>query len=336
VTISERDWELLAADQHASGTTSRRIYPHSPYDMFIAVRHPGGCRMVTLQVPRQDADAAVRRIRTLPCTRGIEMQLQPGGHAVGELRVVLTDPSLRDVFNPLVDDIACAVQQAATPPDAVLAAVSRFEHWRRMMEKLAETGLAPESRRGLFGELEILRSVLIPVMHPAGAVSAWTGPLAAHQDFQLPSAAIEVKTSSGKEPQRIVIASERELDAPGVPVLILAHLSLDERRGGTGESLNTAIDRTRQLLGSADAVTLMDSLLARAGYLSHQRHLYDEPRYTIRGQSFWHVTGDFPRITEADLRPGVGDCRYHITAAGHDQYVMTGQQVAAAITAGIP
>ena len=48
-------------------------------------------------------------------------------------------------------------------------------------------------------------------------------------------------------------------------------------------------------------------------------------------QRFWHVTGNFPRITEADLRPGVGDCRYRISTAGLDQYLMTADQVSAII-----
>ena len=37
------------------------------------------------------------------------------------------------------------------------------------------------------------------------------------------------------------------------------------------------------------------------------------PGTPFADSSFWHVAGDFPRITEADLRPGVGDCRYRIS-----------------------
>jgi hypothetical protein len=75
----------------------------------------------------------------------------------------------------------------------------------------------------------------------------------------------------------------------------------------------------------------MDDMLARAGYLRQHRALYDEPRYTVRKQSFWRVTEDFPRITEGDLRAGVGDCRYHISTAGLERFLMTPEQVAAAI-----
>ena len=334
MTITEHDWERLEADRHARGVTVRRVYPESVYDIFIAVRHPDGCRMLTLRVPPHDADEALRRLRALPRTRGLEMQLARLADDGSELRVVLTDGSLREVFNPLAGDIAAAARQAPGPAAAVLAAAGRFEHWRRMLERLDGTGLTPEARRGLFGELSILRGHLLPALPAAQAVAAWTGPAAAHQDFQLPGAAIEVKTSSGKEPQTLVISSERELDPHGAAWLVLAGLSLDERRGGSGESLNAAVSAVRDAVTDPAARSLLDDLLVRAGYLQSQRDLYDEPRYTVRRERFWHVTGNFPRITEADLRPGVGNCRYHIATAGLDEYLMTARQVAAAITAG--
>ena len=56
----------------------------------------------------------------------------------------------------------------------------------------------------------------------------------------------------------------------------------------------------------------------------------------MRKQRFWHVTGDFPRITEADLRPGVGDCQYRISAAGLDQYACLPEDVLAAVKEGSP
>lgn len=336
MTITEHDWERLEADRHAEGITVRRIYPGSAHDMFIAVRHPGNCRMLILRVPPQDADIAVRALRALPRTRGLEIELARLADDGSELRVVLTDGSLREVFSPLAGDIAAAAQQAPDPAAAVVAAVSRFEHWRRMLEKLADTGLTPEARRGLFGELSVLRGHLLPAMPHADAVAAWTGPAAANQDFQLPGAAIEVKTSAGKEPQSMVISNERELDPRGTPRLLLACLSLDERRGGSGESLNTAVARARAAVAEAPARSMLDDLLVRAGYLESQRGLYDEPRYTVRKECFWHVTGDFPRITESDLRPGVGDCKYRISTAGLDQYLITAEQVSAVISGGSP
>ncbi len=184
--ITEQDWDQLEADRHADGTTVRRVYPGSPHDIFIAVQHPDGRRMLTLRIGKQAASGALLRLHSLPRTRGLEMQFAAVDDGSSELRVLLTADDLREVFNPLASDIASTAQAATGPVEAVLAAADRFEHWRRMLQSIAETGLTPESRRGLFGELTILRDHLLPVMPSVDAVRAWTGPAAANQDFQLP------------------------------------------------------------------------------------------------------------------------------------------------------
>jgi Putative PD-(D/E)XK family member, (DUF4420) len=334
--ITERDWTQLESDWHSSGITVRRVFPQSPHEIFIAVRHPDGSRMLTFTVAAQTISDVLRLIHELPRTRGIEMQFARLDNTTGELRVILTDISLREVFSPLASDIAAMAHVEPDAVEAVLAAVSRFEHWRQMLQSLAASGLTLQSRRGLVGELTFLRNHLLATLPADKAVGAWTGPTGAHQDFQLPHTAIEVKTSSAKEPQTLVISSERELDDSGIGYLILAYFSLDERRGGSGESLNTIVDRTRDLITDLAAREILDSLLARVGYLRQQRSFYDEPRYTVRKQRFWRVTGDFPRITEADLRPGVGDCEYRISVSGLDQYTLHAEDLLSAVMEGSP
>ena len=205
-----------------------------------------------------------------------------------------------------------------------------------MLQSLGDSGLPAQERRGLFGELTFLCDHLLAALSAGDAARCWTGPTGAHQDFQLPQGAVEVKTSSSKEPQTIAISSERELDDTGTGPLVLAHFSLDERRGGNGESLNSIIDRTRATLSDAVAIEIFNSKLIRIGYLTEQRHLYEEPRYTIRRQRFWHVTGDFPRITEADLRQGVGDCEYRISITGLEEYLVAAEEVLSTVMEGSP
>jgi hypothetical protein len=332
--IAEQDWAQLESDPHSHGVTVRRVYPEAARDIFIGVRHPGGTRMLTIRVTTHAAAEAVRQFRELPRTRGIELHFARLDGQSSELRVLLTNPALSEVFNPLASDIAGTAHSEPDDDKTVRSAIERFEHWRQMLQSITSSGLSTSNRRGLFGELSLLRDLLLASLPQGDAVRAWTGPTGAHQDFQFDQAAIEVKTSTGKEPQTLVINSERELDDTGIGCLILAHYSLDERLGGTGESLNSLADRSRILVTNAAARELLDSLLVRYGYLSDQRSLYDEPRYTIRRQRFWRVGGSFPRITEADLRPGVGDCEYRIVVAGLDQYVLSDKDVHAVVMGG--
>jgi hypothetical protein len=324
----------LESDPHSHGVTVRRVFPDAARDIFIGVRHPGGTRMLTIKVTTHAAAEAVRQFRELPRTRGIELSFARLDGQSTELRVLLTNPTLGEVFNPLASDIADTAHSEPDDNKTVRAAMERFEHWRQMLQSVTSSGLSASYRRGLFGELSLLCDLLLVSLPQGDAVRAWTGPTGAHQDFQLDQAAIEVKTSTGKEPQTLVINSERELDDTGIGCLILAHYSLDERQGGTGESLNSIVDRSRALVTNAGVREILDSLLVRYGYLSDQRSFYDEPRYTVRRRRFWRVAGSFPRITEADLRPGVGDCEYRIVVAGLEQYVFSDKDVRSVVMDG--
>jgi len=255
------------------------------------------------------------------------MQFSPAATGMRDLQVILTASSGREVFNPLITDIAAAAAAAQTADDLIDLAIGRFEHWRRLLEAIHDSGLSAEGRRGLYGELCVLRDIVIPSLPDVAAIESWTGPLGADQDFQLPGTAIEVKTGMAKSPQTLVIANERQLDDTGVLHLVLAHLWVDERRGGQGESLNRIVRDIRTCLGSILDHQVFDDLLVTAGYLNEQANLYDEPRYTVRERTFWRVEGDFPRIVRADLREGVGDCRYRISPVRLDSYRIPAEDV---------
>lgn len=143
-----------------------------------------------------------------------------------------------------------------------------------------------------------------------------------------------MKTTTGRGPQDVHIASERQLDDTGVENLFLVHLSVDERSGGNGESLIDIVDAMRREFDANGLATQFEDLVMRAGFLTHHRNLYNDCRYTVRDQHLWQVRDDFPRVTERDLRPGVGDCQYRISTTGLDRFEVTPSQLAA--TLGTP
>jgi putative PD-(D/E)XK family protein DUF4420 len=324
--ITEGDWSDLEAGDLEYGVVTKRLLPHSGHDLHLAVQRPANRRMLLLRVPAAVAEAFVRRHGELPQTQGILLAFTSAVDGHRDLQMALTTPDRAEVFNPLIADVADAAGTATGSAGALGAAVERFERWRRLLQSIADTGLSVKARRGLFGELAVLRDHLMPELPDTQAVQAWTGPNDANQDFQLPSVAIEVKTGSGMQPRSIIIANERQLDATGAGRLLLIHLALDERRGGSGESLNTVVDSLRASL-SPGPCSMFDELLIRVGFLPADRALYEEPRYTVRAKAFWNVTGEFPRIVETDLRPGVSQCRYQISTVGLDRYAVPAEEL---------
>ncbi|MEV7389322.1 PD-(D/E)XK motif protein [Streptomyces sp. NPDC091215] len=321
MTITESDWiELEDAPQATSGRSMRRIHARSPHDIFLSVSHPGRRRMLVFQADATAAEGVVRSLGRLPQTAGLELSLTSLSRHQYELQVLLTADDLREVFTPLVTDIAAAAKDEPTSLEALTAVVSRFGHWQNLLRSVGRDGLGAEARRGLFGEILVLRDQVVTSLPQSEAVAAWTGPTGANQDFQCASVAIEVKTTMARSSGAVRIASERQLDDTGTSALLLALVTLDERRGGSGRSLNALVDEVRHQLANPGARARFDGLLVQAGYLPGQKDLYDEPRYTPREVRFWEVRDGFPRIVESGLPAGVSDCTYSLALSGLDQY----------------
>ena len=267
----------------------------------------------------------------------MEMDFDRRDARAEQLRVMLTDSSLREVFNPLASDIAAWPCPAEPACEAVLAAVRRFEHWRQMLQSLVDSGLSAQSKARTVRRAD-----------PFSAITSWRPCPPLRPSARGPDQPERIRISSFHAPRSrsrpararsrrtLAISSERELDDTGTG-------RLDPRAlltGRTARRQRREPERDHRpypgpIAGTA-AAELLDSLLVRAGYLTEQRDLYDEPRYTVRKKRFWHVTGDFPRITEADLRPGVGDCEYRISIAGLEQYAMPAEEVLSAVMEGSP
>jgi hypothetical protein len=251
----------------------------------------------------------------LPPLRSIRATVQaiPEAPDTTRLQLELENVDLGDVFKAMVNDLTGTIAATSDEDSGLAALLQRTERWRRLLETGGAGGLSTTDRRGLVGELLVLGQLLDTGAGPSATVTAWTGPYGKHQDFQATQAAIEVKTTVTKQPQSLIIASERELDPTGVPHLYLMHISLDERHGGGGQSLNEVVSGLRSRLASAPlALSAFEDALFTYGYLDVQASLYDAPKYSLREQNAFEVSDGFPCITEASVPTGVGDVTYRI------------------------
>jgi hypothetical protein len=312
VTLDDvwEELEALAAPGSV-GRFKRRIHPESSLDLFIGVAKPANQRLM-MMLASEESVAGVER---LPSSQGVEARVvRPGEDGRDlNLELALTDPRFTDIFSVLVLDIVDAAAAISDERMAVSEVVERLRRWQRFLEESGLQGLSPERQRGLFAELSVLRD-LLQTLDPSDVIQAWTGPDNTPHDFQFGPCAIEVKETAGKQHQLLKIASERQLDDVGVDALYLIHLSLDVHRNA-GETLPSLVDDLRSRLGGTVVAQTFETKLVEAGYLEHQRGLYEESGYTSRESSIFRVGEGFPRITERDLVPGVGDIRYSVAVA---------------------
>ena len=307
MTIDEQ-WKALEAEATCGdGWRLQLARPIKGHPLFVAVE--GARRALLLRVPV----TAIPPRHQWPVSKGLEvLAVQLTGHAY--LGVALREPRFGDVFSALAEDLARRVEQEGGEPAQLVAVfLSQLSRWQRFLKASTE-GLSAEEQRGLWGELHFLNTRLLPVLGGA-AVNGWTGPEGAHQDFQFPSAWIEVKTTLAKQPQAVRITSERQLDDTHAPALFLHVLMLETQEGGS-DTLPARVAQLRSALGGWPvARELFEDALLSVGYLDRHAPKYVATGYAVRRAEDFRIGTGFPRIVEAGLPGGVGDVSYLLSLA---------------------
>ena len=312
----ENIWSAIERDElhdSAVGVIRRRILPDACCDLFIGIEKPSNRRVLLLRVSSAD----MPEVKAIPQGRGFEVQLaslpdDPAGLSSAVLSQ--TNEAFRDVFAALTLDIASHIATTKDHKTAVEEFLARLKRWQQFLERSGPDGLSETAQLGLFGELWFMRHYLLPVVG-AHAITAWTGPSLAAQDFQLPGLAIEAKTTTAREHQKLAITGEKQLDSSVQLRICLFHLSLNVQLD-TGISLVEIVAQVRALLASRPlALTYFEDALLTAGYLDQHETRYSHTGYLEGEHHFFDVRDSFPRIVGSDLREGVGDVFYSIAVA---------------------
>ena len=226
----------------------------------------------------------------------------------GVLRIGLSSTNYVDIFYVLIDDLVESIITNQGLEAGSLAAMTRLHRWKRLLEASTQ-GLSRSAQKGLFGELNVLRSIIGTVGNSRG-VEAWFGPEGGTRDFELNKTGIEVKTTAGKGLLHVRLSSERQLEVVAVERLFLWCVSIE--RSEIGKTLNEVIEGVRTLIG-VDYETLesFESKLMRCGY-SPSDHSRYTTKYIIRDEHIYQILEGFPRITTADIPNCVFDVNYSI------------------------
>lgn len=321
----ESIWEELEAELQAGADGAwllRFALPDPRNSLLVALDTSSGNR--ALLVPLSRTVIPIRR--EWPQCHGLELfAVQVAG--ASHFGVRLRNYQYTDVFAALAEDLAPRIASAGDEKVAVRVILGRLRRWQKFLSASVDR-LSVSRQRGLFGELYFLRHVLLPHVGARSAVMSWRGVFGSHQDFQFSSAAIEVKTTTAKQPQDIRITSERQLDNTGTPALFLFVAVLDEREvepntAGQGETLPAAVAAIRNILGSHNLLRdTFDDRLLDVGYLDADAPRFEVRRFALRSEQCLHVVDGFPRLLEANLPVGVGDVSYALSVAACASFVV--------------
>ncbi len=236
------------------------------------------------------------------------VQLEVPAKGSMHLSLSLENREHKDVFISLCSDLAEDLSEV--PDDKRESALAAFlDRWTRFFERFGARGLSPEKQRGLFGELYWLRTLFEYGISGIVALNSWKGCERAYHDFEINGQVVEVKTTMTKEPRKVRISNERQLDERGLLSLHLLVFTLIKSEGG-GESLLDIVSSIKEKASLVSGgLRRLDQCLVGAGYLDIHTHLYTDT-YMVKTEELFKVTDRFPRITY--VPDGLGDIKYSL------------------------
>ncbi len=322
----EQIWNELEKDKSFThGLLIRRYSGDVLPDVFVALKSPENFRCIAASL----TNSIQINLSSFSNLKDIHVEIIPdeSNGSKNYLVFKLVNFEHEDIFSVLCEDLILNVSSITNQIQLFKMLLNRFEKWKSLFDKLNSAGLTPQEQRGLFGELYFLRKFLNTNDDYSECINSWTGPSKEIRDFQIGNNALEVKTTHGNNHQKIHISSERQLDLSNLQNLFLYHISLDVRHQD-GESLNQIVDSISELLiNDYIALNSFNNKLLEAGFFNHHREIYNETGYYIRQEAFYKIEGEFPRIEEKEIRPGVGDVKYSIIVDNCQKYLTTETEV---------
>ena len=231
--------------------------------------------------------------------------------ATGEVLELSAPPSHDQVFTPFCNEIVDAVVRQSREPWRAVAAIVRtwqsaWKPARHAMDKILQIGL--------FGELLVLRSLMVPILGPA-AIDQWSGPDSERHDFVGDRLHIEVKTTRRSRPEHEISRLD-QLSAPAGCQLLFVSVQVEESIGGD-QSLASQVDAVVDLLrGDAASLDLFMTKMANLGWSEEVRNSGELLRFFLRRADVYAVDDDFPRLPD-DFSPpsGVISVKYTVDLA---------------------
>lgn len=258
--------------------------------------------------------------KEFPDTEGLEVRID-FGFGENEIGVVLKLKSedFLDVFASLVNDLLTTLSNVKDDKQFIDTFFGRLGIWKMFLDKSGSKGLGPDRRRGLFGELYLLKEMILS-FYGSDGIKFWSGPSGAMHDFEIGSFAIECKTMAGNKSQKVIISNERQLEDAGYDDLYLACIAITVRKNAT-PSLVTIVKEIEALLDS-DPLNLVNfrNNLLRCGYSAVHEEVYRNEGYHIDELITYKVSEGFPRLLAEDLMDGIGGLKYTVDLSACTDY----------------
>lgn len=314
MTVSEalkQTWGSVVAEaSQAEGYYHRRIPLKCEWPAHAGIHRPTDSRILVLETEL----ISVRSLRLNDETKGYSIDVIPdeaGRSDRATIRIQETSVGYREIFTIVCADILEHWIPHAAATDSLKLLSQRLSRWKKFFQRGAQLGLNREDYVGLFGELSFIETGLKAGIASLPIANAWQAPLATNQDFLFGPLAVEVKTTTGNEIDKVRITNTRQLDSTGLQSLFLTRYAFDFRQG-SGRTLPQLVTvlKTSFAANSPHALSVFNDRLLEAGFVESAPNEFDGWGFTIRHFDAYNVGEGFPRLLESSLPSGVSEVSY--------------------------
>ncbi|MCQ4833622.1 PD-(D/E)XK motif protein [[Clostridium] symbiosum] len=270
-----------------------------------------------------------------PNWRGIFIdiaQLPVYGSDTYYVRFVQLPESEDYIFDIVIEDLRQAVVRLLDSQNCINTVIDILIKWKRFFQSEKSLVMTDELQEGLYGELTFLEKAIASL--GTSAVANWVGGEKETHDFYFSSNAVEIKTTSRKEPYSVLITSEYQLDSKDVAGRLFLYAVALRKSKQSGEQLPEIISRIRdRLIGDSSMKVRFNDKLLQYGYIDGIEEQYVTGFY-IRDIYVYEVTGEFPKIIRTMFPIGVSKVVYELSLSHCTSYICSEEQLIRALRGG--
>jgi hypothetical protein len=250
-----------------------------------------------------------------------ERPVAAGNSTLG-LPILLSDPSVKDLFAAMGADLVSEVEKSQDESTAAQKVLRRIALWRRFLQR-RDGLLSNEEVRGLFGELHVL-SIAITKRGVDEALESWHGPERDLHDFRFDEGAVEVKTWRAESGAKIYISNADQITIDSVKPMQIAAVQISA--GATkGMTLAETVNNLKSQM-SGMQVQRFEELLAAYGYLELHANDYND-RMQVLEFSLFSVREGFPHIETRNIPGGIGNLKYSIELGAVESFKINNSHI---------
>lgn len=317
---SDTPWEDIGNPK--SDYNVRKVAGTNAIPIFWGKNIDGDCLLII----ELDGDHGAQFRNEVISLFGIGVDLR-NGDVPSKQRLILTLEKHvdRDLFFGLCKTLIDSLGPVCESADALNVVLIHIKRWKAFLAGRKSRLLSPEEIRGLFAELQFLRSLYTRRLSQLAAIDAWCGIDGIHQDFIFGETAVEVKSVTGKERNSVKISSEDQLESLYNDLFLMIYKLSEMPDSERAYSLNEMIHAIELDLTDGNALEQFSQKLSSFGYVPLSE--YDTPRFLISSSQCYRVLEDFPKLVRSRLPQGIARLSYEIKLEAIESYMCPYTQV---------